>query len=92
MSLNKTGKWVTHPSIWQRTIGMGPFFRSPGTGPSMSVCSDAPVCKTRQDKRLHTFQPAWLIRRLIHCWDQCSAAASAQSRPACLGLRLLGMR
>ena len=27
-------------------------------------------CKTRQDKRLHLFQPAWLIRCLIHRLDQ----------------------
>ena len=34
-----------------------------GPGPGVQVMQ---VLKTRQDKRLHLFQPAWMIRRLIH--------------------------
>ena len=37
-------------------------------------------CETlsRQDKRLHLFQPAWLIRCLIHRLDQFPASSSYQ--------------
>ena len=35
-------------------------------------------CLPRQDERSHLFQPAWLIRRLIHRLDQVPASFSHQ--------------
>ena len=42
--------------------------------------------KTRQDKSLRLFQPAWLTRRLIHCLDHSPASFSHQLQ----GIELLG--
>ena len=43
---------------------------------SMQPKQSTPQDKTRQDKILHMFQPAWLIGCLIHCLDQVPALFS----------------